>query len=74
MYVLHYYCFKFVDRFKLTFSDRSKFVHNPISKKLFEIIYTTKTTLCVAAALTSATDLLNLAEQVGSHICLRKLT
>jgi uridine monophosphate synthetase len=37
MYVLHYDCFKFVDRLKLTFRDRS-IVQNPISKKLFEIM------------------------------------
>jgi uridine monophosphate synthetase len=60
------------DRLKLGFSARAKFVQNPISKKLFEIMSTKKTTLCVAADITSATDLLNLAEQVGPHICLMK--
>lgn len=33
---------------------------------------TKQTTLCVAADLTSSTDILNLAEQVGPHICLLK--
>lgn len=39
---------------------------------LFEKMVAKQTTLCVAADVTDATKLLNLAEQVGPHICALK--
>ncbi|XP_044254598.1 uridine 5'-monophosphate synthase [Tribolium madens] len=60
------------NRLKLPFLERAKFTKNTISQQLFKIMASKKSTLCVAADLTSCTDLLNLAEQVGPHICLLK--
>lgn len=60
------------DRLKLTFEARSKLSKNPIAAKLFKIMSTKQTNLCVAADVTRTTDLLNIAENVGPHICLLK--
>ncbi|EFA01834.2 Uridine 5'-monophosphate synthase-like Protein [Tribolium castaneum] len=60
------------NRLKLPFSERAKLAKNAVSQQLFKIMASKKTTLCVAADVTSCTVLLNLAEEVGPHICLLK--
>ncbi|KAJ8922944.1 hypothetical protein NQ315_001490 [Exocentrus adspersus] len=60
------------DRLKLSFASRAKVAKNPVAEELFRIMTTKQTTLCLAADLTSSTDILNLAEQAGPHICLFK--
>ncbi|CAG9812390.1 unnamed protein product [Phaedon cochleariae] len=60
------------DRLSLSFKSRAKLARNPVAGELFEIMSSKKTTLCVAADLTNSTDLLNLAEEVGPHICILK--
>ncbi|XP_074037044.1 rudimentary-like [Leptinotarsa decemlineata] len=60
------------DRLGLSFLDRAKYAKNPVSQELFKIMSSKQTTLCVAADLTNSTDILNLAERVGPHICALK--
>lgn len=61
-----------VDRLTMPFNQRAKFAKNQIATKLFEIMSTKQTILCVAADLTNSCDILNLAEEVGPHICILK--
>ncbi|XP_050293883.1 uridine 5'-monophosphate synthase [Anthonomus grandis grandis] len=61
-----------VDRLKLSFESRSKQAKNPIASKLFQIMATKKTNLCLAVDVTDSAILLNLAEQVGPYICALK--
>uniref|UniRef100_A0AAR5QCB6 Uridine 5'-monophosphate synthase n=1 Tax=Dendroctonus ponderosae TaxID=77166 RepID=A0AAR5QCB6_DENPD len=61
-----------VDRRKLSFLDRAQLAQNPVAKRLFEIMASKQTTLCLAADLTDATEILNLAEKVGPYICALK--
>ncbi|KAJ3658535.1 hypothetical protein Zmor_010269 [Zophobas morio] len=60
------------NRLKLSFLERLNFAKNPVTRRLLQVMCDKKTTLCVAADVTSTTDLLNLAEQTGPHICLFK--
>ncbi|XP_071051842.1 uridine 5'-monophosphate synthase [Onthophagus taurus] len=62
-----------MNRLKLSYSERIKYCKNPVSKELFKIMDAKKSNLCVAADLTNATDILNLAEEIGPFICLLKL-
>ena len=41
----------------------------PISKKLYNLIVSKQTNLCVSADLTSAAEVLKLARSVGKNIC-----
>lgn len=43
-----------------------------MAAKLFKLMSTKKTNLCVAVDVTVAADLLNIAEAIGPHICLLK--
>lgn len=61
------------NRLKMSFSDRAKYSNNSIGKKLFEIMSLKYSNLCVAADVTSSAKLLQLAEQLGPHICILKL-
>lgn len=61
-----------VDRLKLSYELRSSYAQNPVAAKIFQIISSKKTNLCVAADVTVAADLLNIAEAIGPHICLLK--
>lgn len=56
----------------MSFVAREKLAKNPLAKELFQIMTAKQTNLCVAADLTNSTDILNLAEQVGPHICALK--
>ncbi|CAH0564406.1 unnamed protein product [Brassicogethes aeneus] len=60
------------DRLKLSFEKRIPFTKNLVATELLKIMSSKQTTLCVAADLTNSTDILNLAEQVGPHICALK--
>lgn len=61
-----------LDRLKLSYSERVKHAKNPVAAKLLKIMSDKQTNLCIAADLTDATDLLNLAEDVGPYICMFK--
>lgn len=61
-----------LDRTKMPFADRIDLAKNDVTKTLFKIMDHKKTNLCVAADLTDADKILDLAEQVGEHICILK--
>nr|CAD7393355.1 unnamed protein product [Timema cristinae] len=61
-----------VGRLKLSFSERAQLSHCPMSKHLFHIMSEKKTLLCVAADVTTGSEVLALAEQVGPYICVLK--
>ncbi|XP_066258478.1 uridine 5'-monophosphate synthase-like [Euwallacea similis] len=60
------------NRLKMPFLTRAHLAKNPVASKLFQIMATKQTTLCLAADLTDSTKILNLAEQVGPYICVLK--
>lgn len=62
-----------VDRTKLSYEERAKITKNEVAKKLFSIMATKQTNLCVALDLTKSSDILDILEQVGPHICVLKL-
>ena len=44
----------------------------PVVRKLYELVLSKKTNLCVSADLTSSADIIELAKLVGPHICVLK--
>lgn len=60
---------KRVKRPRLSFEERAKSASQPVAKRLFEIIAKKRTNLCVAVDVTSAEKLLQLADQLGPHVC-----
>jgi len=56
----------------LSFSARAAFCHSEQAKKLFQLMDAKQTNLALSADVTSAKDLIDLAEQMGPHICLLK--
>lgn len=56
----------------MKFDDRAKLTKNELGRKLFEIIESKKSLLCLAADVTSTSQLLELASKVGPHICILK--
>ncbi|KAL1517805.1 hypothetical protein ABEB36_001528 [Hypothenemus hampei] len=61
-----------INRLNIPFEKRVLEAKNPIATKLFNIMATKQTNLCLAADLTDCTKILNLAEQVGPYICVLK--
>ncbi|XP_017772254.1 PREDICTED: uridine 5'-monophosphate synthase [Nicrophorus vespilloides] len=61
-----------LDRLKMPYEERISHSSNAIAKRLFKIMSEKKTNLCIAADLTDAAEILNLAEAVGPHVCLFK--
>jgi len=56
----------------LPLNERAVLAPNPVAKKLFQLIHEKQTNLCVAGDVTRCEELLKLAEEVGSEICLFK--
>ncbi|XP_067127492.1 uridine 5'-monophosphate synthase [Centruroides vittatus] len=56
----------------MSYSNRAKLCKNPITKKLLQIMEEKQTNLCLAVDVTSFSDLLHFAEEVGSEICILK--
>jgi len=61
-----------LNRLKLPYEQRVAHAKNSMAKRLFQIMSDKKTNLCIAADLTDPTEILNLAESVGPHVCLFK--
>ncbi|XP_019868123.2 uridine 5'-monophosphate synthase isoform X2 [Aethina tumida] len=60
------------NRLKMSFESRIPLAKNPVAANLLRIMSSKQTTLCLAADLTDATALLNLAEETGPYICALK--
>lgn len=58
-----------INRLHLAFEERAKMTKNQPAADLFKIMAQKETNLCLAADLTAAVDILNLAERVGPYIC-----
>ena len=57
----------------LTYQERSSLPNtSPLAVYLFRLIAAKKTNLCVSADVTSTSELLRLAEEVGDSICILK--
>nr|CAD7451888.1 unnamed protein product [Timema tahoe] len=61
-----------VGRLNLSFLERAQLSQCPMSRRLFHIMSEKKTLLCVAADVTTGSEVLALAEQVGPYICVLK--
>ncbi|XP_011314992.1 uridine 5'-monophosphate synthase [Fopius arisanus] len=60
-------------RLKLDFTERSKIATSPLASKLLKLMDQKGTTLCLAADLTSANEILELSELAGPHIAVLKI-
>jgi len=58
--------------FRKPFEERAKSATNPVARRLFEVMVAKQSNLCVAADVGTAKELLELAEQIGSQICMLK--
>lgn len=65
-------CAKPKSRLQMSYNERITYAQNPIAKKLFEIMSTKETNLCVAADVTDVQKLLDIAESIGPFICILK--
>ncbi|CAH4032693.1 unnamed protein product [Pieris brassicae] len=61
-----------INRMALAFEKRAEMSKNAIAKQLFNIMAVKKTNLCISVDLTSSTQILELLEKVGNHVCLVK--
>jgi len=56
----------------LTFEKRAQLSQHPLAKKLFQLMASKKSNLALAADVTKASELLDLANSVGPYLCVLK--
>lgn len=61
-----------LERTKLTYENRANLSKSPLAKRLFNLMAQKQTNLCLAADLTKADEILDMADKVGPYICLLK--
>ncbi|XP_030562108.1 uridine 5'-monophosphate synthase [Drosophila novamexicana] len=59
-------------RTKLTYESRANLAKSPMAKRLFNLMAAKQTNLCLAADLTEADAILDMADKCGPYICLLK--
>jgi orotidine 5'-phosphate decarboxylase subfamily 1 len=55
-----------------SYTERAALNSNPLAQRIFTLMDTKKTNLCVAADVKTKQELLDLADNVGPHICMLK--
>lgn len=61
-----------MERTKLTYEIRANLSKSPLAKRLFNLMAQKQTNLCLAADLTKADEILDMADKCGPYICLLK--
>ncbi|KAL7730059.1 hypothetical protein ACLKA6_009345 [Drosophila palustris] len=59
-------------RTKLTYESRANLAKSAIAKRLFNLMASKQTNLCLAADLTKSDDILDMADKCGPYICVLK--
>jgi len=59
-------------RLSLPFTARIEQAANPVAAKLLQLMVSKQSNLCLAADVTSASDLISLAESTGPYVCVFK--
>ncbi|KAF5302082.1 hypothetical protein FQR65_LT08632 [Abscondita terminalis] len=61
-----------INRLQMSYEERISYCKNNVAAKLFKIMSEKKTNLCIAADVIKSSELIDLADRVGPHICLFK--